>query len=68
MYCLSQKSKSRSGFQPQYRLSEKSFQPSQVLVDLGQFLARVREEVLDLQLGTLLPHIDGERRAIAPAG
>ena len=56
------------GVQPPYRLSEKTLQPSKIFVDLREFLASVREKILDSQLRVVLSHIDRERRAVAPAG
>ena len=53
--------------QAPYRLTEKALQPPKVFVYLWKFLARVRKKILDIQLRAMLPHIDRERRAVAPA-
>ena len=53
--------------EPFYRLPEKPFQPPEILVNFGQFLPGVGEEILDLQLGMMLPHVDGKGRTVAAA-
>ena len=56
------------GIQSPYRLSEEAFQTPKIFVHFGQLLARIREEIFDFEFGMMLPHIDGECRAVAPAG
>src|SRR5262249_24952660 len=50
------------------RLAEKPFEPVQIFVDFRQLLARIGEEVLDVEIRVMLPHIDSEGRAVAAAG
>ncbi|MNY49236.1 hypothetical protein D3C86_1846370 [compost metagenome] len=54
--------------QPQDGLAEPAFELAEELIDLGQLFAGVGEEVVDVELGMVLAHVDGQRRAVLAAG
>ena len=55
------------GVQPQDGFAQKPFELDQELVDLWQFLAGVGKEIVDIEFGMVLAHVDGQRRAVAAA-
>jgi len=55
------------GIEAQDRLSQEPFKPIEKGIDLRQLLAGIGEEILERQFRMVLPHVDGQRRAIAPA-
>ena len=55
------------GVEPLDWLAEEAFELVEKTIDLGQFLARIGEEIFERQFWMMLAHIDSERRAIAAA-
>ena len=55
------------GVQPQDRFAQKPLELDQERVDFRQLFTGIGEEIVDIEFGMVLPHVDGERRAVTAA-